>query len=337
MIRHRLSAVLLAMLLVTLALLTACGSNKTAEPSASSSAKPSASAAAPATASAPSGAEATIEIEHYMGKTKVPANPQRVVVLVNDAVEATLALGIKPVGMVKAWGVNDKYDHLKDQLEGTEIIGDENQPNLEAISALKPDLIIGNKLRQEKIYDQLSSIAPTVFSERTNSDMSKNFKLYAQALNREAEGAQKLAEFEKHVSDLKAKLGDKANAKISLVRFYLEDKVRLYYHDTFPGGILKQVGLQRPDSQNKEEFADIIGKERIPEADGDYLFYFTLEDAKGQTSATEKAWLEDSLWKNLNAVKQGKAIKVNDGVWNSSGGIIAANLMLDDLEKYLLQ
>ncbi|UKS28451.1 iron-siderophore ABC transporter substrate-binding protein [Paenibacillus sp. HWE-109] len=310
-------------------ILAACGTGTT-----TTSAPPTTSAAGAAATPAVS---TPYTVKHIMGETTVKGNPQRVVILVNDAVEASLALGIKPVGMVKAWGVQPYYDHLKDKLEGVPIVGDENQPNLEAIAALKPDLIIGNKLRQEKIYQQLSSIAPTVFSERTNSDSLINFKIYAGALNKNEEGEKQLAAFETKVKDLQQKLGDKTNTKVSLVRFYLEDKVRVYYQDTFAGGILKKIGLKRPAAQDKPTFAEIIGKERIPELDGDILFYFTLEDDKGMTAKTEKAWQEETLWKNLDVVKKGKAIKVNDGIWNSSGGIISANLMVDELSKHLLK
>ncbi|MFC0215819.1 ABC transporter substrate-binding protein [Paenibacillus chartarius] len=330
------------LLMITALLLSACGASSPASTGAASGTAASGTApvtAAPAASKneAKTTASASYTVKHAMGDTTIPAAPKRVVVLVNDAVEASLTLGIKPVGMVKAWGVKPMYDHLKDQLEGVQIVGDENQPNLEAIAALKPDLIIGNKLRQEKIYQQLSSIAPTVFSERTNSDTFINYKVYAEALGKKEEGDKKLAEFDKRAEELRKKLGDKINTKVSLVRFYIEDKVRIYYHDTFPGGVLKKVGLQRPASQDKPTFAEIIGKERIPDADGDVIFYFTLEDEKGITTKTEKAWQEETLWKNLNAVKNGKAFKVNDGIWNSSGGIISANLMLDDLEKYLLK
>ncbi|MBE1445830.1 ABC transporter substrate-binding protein [Paenibacillus sp. OAS669] len=324
-------AIFTMLFLSLILIVSACGSTTANTPAADSAAK----TVGQAGGQQPD-AGAPYTVKHAMGETTVKGTPKRVVVLVNDAVEASLALGFKPVGMVKAWGVQPYYDHLKSQLEGVQIIGDENQPNLEAIAALKPDLIIGNKLRQEKIYDQLTSIAPTIFSERTNSDALINFKIYAEALNRKAEGDKQLADFDNKIKDLCAKLGDKINTKISLVRFYIGDKVRIYYNDTFAGGILKQVGLKRPEIQDKPTFADIIGKERIPDLEGDILFYFTLEDEKGETTKTEKAWQEETLWKNLDVVKKGKAFKVNDGIWNSSGGIISANLLLDDLAKYIL-
>ncbi|MEI7026903.1 ABC transporter substrate-binding protein [Paenibacillus sp. y28] len=325
-----------ALLLAFALILSACAGGTGGANSQSTGGAPAATPKPDEGANKQSAASGPYTVKHTMGETQIKETPKRVVVLVNDAVEAALALGVKPVGMVRAWGVEPYYAHLKSQLEGVQIVGDENQPNLEAIAALKPDLIIGNKLRQEKIYDQLSSIAPTVFSGRTNSDTFINFKVYAEALNKKEEGDKKLAEYDKRVQDFQGKLGDKMNTKVSLVRFYLGDKVRVYYNDTFPGGILKKIGLKRPEIQDKPTFADIIGKERIPEVEGDIMFYFTLLDEKGETTKTEKEWQEETLWKNLDVVKKGKAIKVDDGIWNSSGGIIAANLMLDDLEKYLL-
>lgn len=44
-----------------------------------------------------------ITVEHAMGKTEVPANPKRVVILTNEGTEALLELGVKPVGAVKSW------------------------------------------------------------------------------------------------------------------------------------------------------------------------------------------------------------------------------------------
>ncbi|MFD0828512.1 hypothetical protein ACT8ZR_23060 [Neobacillus sp. M.A.Huq-85] len=51
---------------------------------------------------------------------------------------------------------------------------------------------------------------------------------------------------------------------------------------------------------------------------------------------TAKEWTNDPLWKNLNAVKSGHAYEVSDATWNTAGGVLAANIMLDDLEKILL-
>ncbi|MBM6646544.1 ABC transporter substrate-binding protein [Bacillus sp. RIT 809] len=275
-----------------------------------------------------------ITVEHAMGKTEVPANPKRVVILTNEGTEALLELGVKPVGAVKSWTGDPWYPHIKDKMEDVKVVGDEGQVNVETIASLKPDLIIGNKMRHEKVYEQLKAIAPTVFSETLRGEWKDNFKFYAKALNKEKEGQKVLADYESRMKDLKGKLGDKVNQEISMVRFMPGD-VRIYHGDTFSGVILKELGFKRPGDQNKNDFAERnVSKERISAMDGDVLFYFTFDkgnEKKG--SELEKEYINDPLFKNLNAVKNGKAYKVDDVIWNTAGGVMAANLLLDDIEK----
>ncbi|TBX75080.1 iron-siderophore ABC transporter substrate-binding protein [Bacillus mycoides] len=275
-----------------------------------------------------------ITVEHVMGKTEVPANPKRVVILTNEGTEALLELGVKPVGAVKSWTGDPWYPHIKDKMKDVKVVGDEGQVNVETIASLKPDLIIGNKMRHEKVYEQLKAIAPTVFSETLRGEWKDNFTFYAKALNKEKEGQKILTDYEARIKDLKGKLGDKVNQEISMVRFMPGD-VRIYHGDTFSGVILKELGFKRPGDQNKNDFAERnVSKERISAMDGDVLFYFTFDkgnEKKG--SELEKEYINDPLFKNLNAVKNGKAYKVDDVIWNTAGGVMAANLLLDDIEK----
>lgn len=284
-------------------------------------------------------------IEHAMGTTKIDKTPKRVVVLTNEGTEALLALGVKPIGAVQSWLGDPWYDHIKNDMDGVEVVGVEHEVNLEKIAALKPDLIIGNKLRQEAVYDKLSAIAPTVFSETLRGDWKENFKLYAKALNLEEKGNEVLSEFDAHVADVKQKLGDKVNQEVSVVRF-MAGTARIYYTDSFSGVIFDQLGFKRAKHQ-EELFTDDnklgklaieVGKEAIPKMDGDILFYFTYAP-KGDQEAlnTAKEWTSDPLWKNLNAVKNGNAHEVSDAIWNTAGGVIAANIMLDEIEEIMLK
>jgi hypothetical protein len=125
-------------------------------------------------------------IEHAMGETEVPADPQRVVVLDTGELDAAMTLGIKPVGAVEAI----PGEGFPSYLEGTddiENVGTIAEPSLEKIAALNPDLILSSKLRHEAIYDQLSKIPPTVFAEKTGVAWKGNFDLFAEALGRTEE------------------------------------------------------------------------------------------------------------------------------------------------------
>jgi iron complex transport system substrate-binding protein len=272
------------------------------------------------------------DITHAMGVTDVPDNPQRIVVLTNEGTEALLAAGITPVGAVRSWLGDPWYEHIGSQMADVTVVGEESAVNLEAIAALEPDLIIGNKTRQEKIYEQLSAIAPTVMSERLRGDWKINMALYTDAAGKGAEGLAALEAFDARAAKIAEEAGPALEERISLGRF-MAALTRIYYKDTFAGLILSQIGFARPEVQDKDEFADDVGKERIPDFDGDRLFYFVYETGDGAAAAQANDWTADPLWQNLPVVKAGKAYAVDDAVWNTAGGIIAANLLLDDLEK----
>ncbi|GKU76175.1 iron siderophore-binding protein [Paenibacillus sp. L3-i20] len=308
----------LLMLLIVSIVVTACGgSNDKSTPTPQASSEP----AAPRV------------VKHAMGEAKVTAEPKRVVVLTNQGTESLLELGIKPVGAVKSWIGDPWYDHIKDQMADVTVVGDETQPNLELIASLKPDLILGTKVRQEKIYQQLEAIAPTVLTENLGDSMIENFELYAQALNKEKEGAAFLEAYNKTISDVKSRLGDKTKAKVSLARFQ-PGKVRVYYKENFAGVILEDLGFSRPDAQNKDDFSADVTKEQIDVLDGDVLFYFT-SDRDGDTGATKTAdeWLKGPLAEKLNVVTKQHIFNVNEPIWNTAGGVIAAKLLIQDIEE----
>lgn len=271
-------------------------------------------------------------IEHIMGTTEVPDEPQRIVILTNEGTEALVHLGVIPVGAVQSWDGDPFYDHFEGVLDGVEVLGTENAVNLELIAALQPDLIIGNKVRQEAIYEQLSAIAPTVFSEDLSGDWQLNYMTYAETLGLEEEAQANLDAFEARTAALREALGESVNEEISIVRFS-PNRNRIYYKDTFAGTILDQVGFARPASQDKDEFADQVTKERIPEMDADRIFYFTA-DAGEEFEANLADWTNDPTWLALNAVQAGQAHQVSEVVWNTAGGIIAANMMLTDLASF---
>ncbi|MCM3585089.1 iron-siderophore ABC transporter substrate-binding protein [Mesobacillus maritimus] len=276
-------------------------------------------------------------VENAMETVTLDKTPERVVILTNEGTEALLALGVKPVGAVQSWTGDPWYDHIASEMEGVEVVGVESQVNVEAVAALKPDLIIGNKLRQEDIYEQLSAIAPTVFAETIKGNWKENFELYAKAVNKEEEGNQILSDYDNRITELKTALGEELKKEISMVRFVAGD-VRIYHKDSFSGVILDQIGFARPEEQDKDDFAEKnVTKERIPAMDGDVLFYFTYEVGDGEATELEKEWIEDLLFQNLEVVKNGEVHKVDDAIWNTAGGVIAANLMLDDIEKFFLE
>ncbi|MBS1303689.1 iron-siderophore ABC transporter substrate-binding protein [Loktanella sp. SALINAS62] len=272
------------------------------------------------------------DISHAMGTTDVPENPQRVVVLTNEGTEALLALGMVPVGAANSWNGDPWWDHIADQMGDAVPVGTESAVNLELIAALEPDLIIGNAQRQEEIYPQLSAIAPTVLSEELRGDWKINFRLYAEALGLQDEAEIAIAAYDENVDEVRTSLGDALAEEVSVIRF-LPGQIRIYQRDSFSGVLLQDLGFQRPDNQNVEAFAISTGKESIPNMDGDRIFHFTWDTGDGEGDALAEDVLTDPLWQSLSAVQAGRVHAVSDAIWNTAGGILAAELMLEDIAQ----
>ncbi|KRA97567.1 hypothetical protein ASD83_10615 [Devosia sp. Root685] len=272
------------------------------------------------------------DITHIMGVTAVPDQPLRVVALTNEATEDLLALGIVPVGAVRSANANPWFDHVAEALKDTVLVGEELAPNMEVILSLEPDLILGNKKRHEQIYEQLTAIAPTVFVENITGQWRDNLAFYAEAVGKTAEGEAVLGGYEDRVAAIKAALGDRVLEKVGLVRF-IAGQNYAYNNDSFSGSILRDIGFGRPAAQDKSGLAEPITLERIPELDGDRLLHFSYETGDGGATKEADAWMASPLWQNLDVVKAGHVYAVSDTVWATAGGVMAAHLALDDIEK----
>lgn len=269
-------------------------------------------------------------LKHANGETTLEKKPARVVVLDTGELDDVVSLGITPVGMATTEGANPVPSYLADKVKDVASIGTIQDLNLEAIAALKPDLILGSQLRADKLYKQLSAIAPTVFSIRPGFPWKENFLLVGKALGEEDKAVKALNDYQEQADALKKDV--QGDPKISLVRF-LPGKIRLYANKSLIGVILKDAGLARPENQDIDELAAEISAENIEQADADWIFYSSYGEpaATGETSVVEGA-----VWPKLTAVKEGHAKAVNDDVWFLGLGPTGAQLILKDLRALLV-
>lgn len=268
-------------------------------------------------------------VEHANGTTTLEEKPRRVVVLDTGELDAVLSLGITPVGMVTTEGAQPVPSYLADRVDGVETVGTIAELDLEKIAALEPGLILGSQLRADKLYDELSAIAPTVFSIRPGFPWKENFALAGEALGMEEQTTQQLNDYGRAAQALDEEI--EGDPTISLVR-WMPERIRLYGNQSLIGVILEDAGLSRPELQDVEDLAVEVSAENIDKADGDYIFYTSY----GDPAATGEAeTLVGSRWKGLDAVENGRAFRVDDDVWFLGLGPTGAGLILDDLDAHL--
>ncbi|HZA17571.1 MAG TPA: iron-siderophore ABC transporter substrate-binding protein [Pseudonocardiaceae bacterium] len=276
---------------------------------------------------APAGGDDTRTVQHAMGSTEITGEPQRVVVLDTGELDSVLALGVTPVGAVRADATSGLQSYLADRAQDVTMVGTVTQPNLEAIAALQPDLILSSKLRHESLYDEFSKIAPTVFAETVGVAWKENFLLAGEALGKREEAERILADYKQKAEQVGQQFGDPNTLAVSMLRF-TPTNIRLYGEGSFIGTILSDAGFARPQSQQVDKTVIEISREQLSLADGDLLFYSSYgETQQDQLTA-------GPLWQSLGAVSRGRAHEVPDDVWYLGIGPIAANLVLDDLKGF---
>jgi iron complex transport system substrate-binding protein len=272
-------------------------------------------------------------IKHAMGETKLEKKPERVIVLDTGELDNVVALGIKPVGIAYTDGSPTMPSYIGAKGGTPENVGTINNLNLEAITKLDPDLILGSKLRAEAQYPKLSAIAPTVFSVRPGYVWKENFLLNAAALDRQADAAKMLEDYTTKATEtgnsIEKKLG--VRPTVTALRF-MPDKIRLYAKKSFIGTILIDAKIGQPTPSQVDDLAATVSAEQIGKADGDFILYSTYGDA---TKTAQASVLGGPLWSGLNAVKTGKAKPVLDETYFLGLGVLAANVVLDDLKTQL--
>jgi iron complex transport system substrate-binding protein len=272
-------------------------------------------------------------VEHAMGSTEVPADPERVVVLDSSFLDSSIALGVTPVGATEGIAGAGLPAYLGDDVEGVELVGLTEEPSLEEVAALAPDLIVGAKVRHEDIYEQLSAIAPTVFSESSGTNWQDQVRLTGEALGRSDEAEQLLADVESRAAEVGEQVGA-ADMTATIVRF-IPGQIRLYGPGTFSGSVLESVGFDLGDKGYDEQYGmAVISQERLDLIDADVVFATNPgEESEGRISTDREA--AGPLWEQLPAVVEGRQHDITDSTWMTGIGVLGANRILDDVESML--
>jgi iron complex transport system substrate-binding protein len=274
-----------------------------------------------------------------MGTTQVPETPERVVVIDSAALDAALALGVKPIGST-IYG--ELPDYLGNQTEDIEIVGESNQPNLEKILQLQPDLILGTKISTERLYRPLSRIAPTVLTEGSgrSGDWKENFLLFAAALGKIERVNELIEDYQQRVSELRTQFNQVKNESVEDTQISVlttgQGRVGFYTLNSFPGSVLQDIGFTRPPAQTRpRRWAAMVSREDLDSLDGDIIFL--IHSAQSSESLTVEEFTSDPIWSQLSAVQQGQVYQVNGESWIAGRSIQAAHKILDDIAQALLE
>lgn len=290
----------------------------------------------PAQGAAPTAAPASTTVLTATGPVSVPMSPLRVVTLDTAELDSAMTLGITPVGACRAAADRRLPGYWPaSRLAEVADTGTVDDPDFARVRALRPELILSSRLRDDGHYATLQEIAPTVLSQSTGYPWRANFQLHAQALGRLAEANAIVAAYRGQVAQVSRALGGPGSTsgrRISLVRFVQGGRIRLYGRQSFLGTLLADLQLGRPAAQNVDQFDVEIAPDQLDGADGDILLYGTYGDP---VAAGTTATLASPAWQALSAVRSHRAFPVDDQLWFEGIGYTGAEQVLAQLQCLL--
>lgn len=260
--------------------------------------------------------------------------PTRIVALEWVYVEDLLALGMQPIGVADIGGYK-QFVNVQLKLADTVVdVGTRQEPSLEAIAKLEPELILGVELRHEMIYDTLSSIAPTLLfnpypppnGPNQLDEMEQTFLAIADAVNRRDPGETVLQNMRKtfKTAEQQLRLNDLSDSSFILVHFVPGAlQPRLFTDNSMAVQVLSQIGLKNAWKGEIDRFGfNTVGVEALPAVQQANFLYIAEEDVQWQQ------FQNNPVWKGLEFVKESRIYPIGADIW-VFGGPLSAQILVN--------
>jgi iron complex transport system substrate-binding protein len=250
----------------------------------------------------------TVKVTDVKGEVEIPAKPERIVDLSGNS-DILSILGYKVIGTANS----DAYDYkkfptyLEDTLKGAAILGYSMQDTMdvEAIMNLNPDLIIISTV-QEKMYDQLKGIAPTVMIKLEALNWKEDVKAFAKVFNKEEAANTWLTNYDKKAIEAGEKVRAAQGNETSYLSF-LASGGQFYVFDGagFGSVLYEDMALAKPAGmpEQKDISLPVVTYEGLAKIKADHIFVIATDDDL-------KVLEGNAIWNSLPAVKGGKVSKL---------------------------
>ena len=278
--------------------------------------------------------ENTVTVTDVRGDVEIPADPQRIVDLSGNS-DILSILGYDVVGTANS----DAYDYtkfpsyLEETLKGAEILGYSMQDTMdvEAVMNLKPDLIVISTV-QEKMYDALSEIAPTVMIQLEALNWKDDVRALAKVFNKEDVANEWLTKYETEAKEE----GDKIKAEYGEDTTYLSFLASGGQFFIFDGAgfgdvLYNDMGLAKPAGMPEQTDISlpVVTYEGLAAIQTDYIFLIATDEDLAQLES-------NAIWNSLPAVKEGKVVVLPSSPYFNQGySSIGREILVDEIGDML--
>ncbi|WP_163536509.1 iron-siderophore ABC transporter substrate-binding protein [Gracilibacillus sp. YIM 98692] len=291
--------------------------------------------------------DTSITVSDVYGEQTFDEVPEKIVVLEWVYAENLLALGVQPVGMADIEGYHSWVNIEPELDESVEDVGTRQEPSLEAIHALDPDLIITAQSRHEDILDSLKDIAPTLVynaypeeGEGTQyEEMVSTFNEMAKLVQKQDEAEQVLSDIEETYETAKTEIEEAGieNKLFALSQAYSSDNspvIRLFKDNAMATEIMTKMGLENAyESEGFQLYGfDQTNVEALQTAQEAHFFYIVQED---DNIFTEQL-AGNPAWEELEFVKEDRTYQLPGDTW-TFGGPLSAEVFANQIKEALVQ
>lgn len=272
-------------------------------------------------------------------KVEVPATPERIVTLHYAATQPVLDLGFELVGQ----GAFEEGIIPEDQAAEAEKVPvvAQQEPALEEIAALEPDLIFAPNIYDEETSKALNDIAPVYTFTLRGGDRAKwtqRTEEIADALGVPEKADELQTEFTERQKSIATTYADVIKGRtVGVIGAYEENNFYAWGEKNMQGSLLVPLGFtwsqQESDIvKDQKEPEATLSHEKVESAVGDADVLFLDSNLRGEVNAFMKDLQATSLYKQLPAVKDGHAYV---GGKNTVAGYTDAHYTLDRVEEAL--
>lgn len=272
-----------------------------------------------------------IEIQTAQGMVRVQAKPSRVAVFDMAALDTLDLLG------VKAAGVPDRVflPELKSAAAGGEVVGTLFEPNLEALSALDPDLIIlgGRSSPKAKFTSRIApTIDMTINGQELVRDAEARLQAYGRLFGREQTAEQEKQKFNAAIVAARDAAKGKGRALIVMTN---GPKISAFGLGSRFGWIHSTLEIEPAVTTMAPSIhGEAVSFEFVRKADPDWLIVVDRAMAIGAGDNQARATLDNELVRDTKAWKSGRVIYLPSAdLYIAGGGIQAMTRVLAALTR----
>lgn len=278
-----------------------------------------------------SGAAGAAEIETAHGPVEIAGTPKRIAVYDIPAIDTLERLGVEIAGTP-----DDLYlPELAHVAEKAETVGTLFEPDLEALSALGPDLVIVGA-RSSARREAVARVAPVIDMTLTGSRMiaqaRANTLAYGRLFDREDAAREVVAALDGAVERARAAVAGKGRALIVMTS---GPKISVYGAASRFGWLHHELGLAAAaESAVAAQHGEAVSFEFIREADPDWLIVLDRAAAIGSGEAGARATLDNELVAATTAWREGQVVYLPAAdFYIGAGGVSATVRVLDALAR----